>query len=112
MNKKYFHKKLIRDKIPQYIDSIGGQYETRVMDDGEFGIELKRKLVEEANEVFIAPQEEIISELADVLQLVKSIAKHNGLSFIEVARNQAAKKKKRGTFNKKLFLIWSSGKSS
>ena len=79
--KKYFHKKLIRDKIPEIIETNNGHYETRILDDKEFEVELKKKLVEEAKELQNAGDEELVGELADVLELVKSIATQKGIEF-------------------------------
>lgn len=110
MRQKYYHRKLIRDKIPELIVASGDEYETRIMKDTEFEKELKKKLVEEANEVCEAPKEDLLNELSDVLQLVKSIASHYKITFKEITKYQAQKKTKRGAFIKKLFLIWSTGK--
>jgi predicted house-cleaning noncanonical NTP pyrophosphatase (MazG superfamily) len=45
MRKKYYHQKLIRDKIPEGIKASGDDYETRVLGKTEFEKELKKKLV-------------------------------------------------------------------
>jgi len=104
---KYNHNKLVRDRIPEIIKESGNTYEARVLDDVEYEKELKKKLVEESKEVSKASQGKILNELADVLQLIKSISSHYKISFSEVVRNQIEKKKKRGAFSKKIFLIWS-----
>lgn len=109
--KKYFHKKLIRDRIPEIIEANKGHYEMRVLDEMEFEKELKKKLVEEAKELQNADDEEIVSELADVLELVKSIADQKGIKFVDVEEKQINKKEKRGGFEKKLFLEWSDQKA-
>jgi predicted house-cleaning noncanonical NTP pyrophosphatase (MazG superfamily) len=106
--KKYYHQKLIRDKIPQKIEENGGEYKTRVLGKLEFETELKKKLVEEAKELIKAPRKELLNELADVLELTKSIASHHKISFSKVEKFQKEKKIKRGGFTKKLFLVWSS----
>lgn len=62
--KKYFHKKLVRDKIPKLITSLGGKFETRVLNAQEFEKELKKKLLEEAKEVALATKDNIRDELA------------------------------------------------
>jgi len=111
MIKKYYHKKLIRDRISEKIKESEGEYETRVLGEVEFERELKKKLVEESNELAKAPKEELINELADVLELTKSIASHYKIPFSKVEKFQEEKRKKRGGFKKKLFLIWSTGKA-
>lgn len=70
--KKVFHKKLIRDKIPEKIEAVGDQYEVRVMDEEEFEKELVKKLVEEARELQEAKREDLPDEMADILELLKS----------------------------------------
>ena len=73
MRKKYYHQKLIRDKIPEVIKASGDEGKIRILGEKEYEKELKKKLVEESKEVSEAPKEEILNELADVLELVKSI---------------------------------------
>lgn len=111
MKEKYYHQKLIRDKIPERIEATGDFYKTRVLGNAEFEAELKKKLVEEAQELAQAPRGEILNELADVLELTKSIASHYKIPFSKVNRFQEEKRKKRGGFKRKLFLVWSTGKS-
>lgn len=104
---KHYHQKLIRDKIPKFIEERGGNFETRVLDNEEFEEELKKKLVEEAKEVVGASDKEMLNELSDVLELVKSIAARYKIGFEEVVRYQEKKREERGAFGKRLFLIWS-----
>ena len=111
MKKKYYHQKLIRDKIPEKIKESGDNYKTRVLGKVEFEKELKKKLVEESKELAKAPKDSLLSELADVLELTKSIALHLKIPFSKVEKFQEEKRKKRGGFKKKLFLIWSTGKA-
>jgi len=111
MRKRYHHKKLIRDKIPEYIEASGNEYKTRVLDNTEFEKELKKKLLEESKELAEAPKELLMNELADVLELIKSISSHYKISFKKVEKYQVEKRKKRGGFRKKLFLIWSTGRA-
>lgn len=108
--KKYYHQKLIRDRIPEVIIKSGDEYKTRVMGEKEFEKELKKKLIEESKELVNAPKEELLNELADVLELTKSIASYFKISFSKVEKFQEEKRKKKGGFKKKLFLIWSTGK--
>jgi len=104
---KYYHNKLVRDKIPKYIESRGGFYETSTLKIGEFRTQLKKKAIEEAKEIASAKKDELVNEMADLLQILRSIAKLEKIPFgnIEKARNK--KEKERGAFNKRTFLIWS-----
>ena len=108
--KKVYYNKLIRDKIPEVIAQKGGKYKTRALLKKEFEKELKKKLVEESRELSEAPEGELVNELSDVLEIVKSIALHHKINFKDVEKYQLKKRKERGGFTKRLFLIWSSGK--
>ena len=110
MKKKYYHRKLIRDKIPEKVREAGGDCEVRVLDKAEFEKELKKKLVEESKELAKASKKGLLNELADVLELTKSITSHYKIPFSKVEKFQEEKRKKRGGFKKKLFLVWSTEK--
>lgn len=105
--KKYYHKKLIRDKIPEIIKANEGKYEIRILDDKEFEKELKNKLLEEVNELVSAKKGEELNELADILEITKSLSSHFKISFNKLQKYQLEKRRKRGGFKKKIFLIWS-----
>ena len=105
--KKYYHRKLVRDKIPETIKANGGKFEIKSIEDKEFEIELKKKLLEEVNELISAKKGEELNELADVLEITKSLAAHFKISFNNLQKYQLEKRQKRGAFKKKLFLIWS-----
>ena len=64
-----------------------------------------KKLLEEANEVISSKtSDETIEELADVLEILKSIAELNGRTLDDVLKNANQKKLKRGGFEKRIFL--------
>jgi len=111
VKKKYYHQKLIRDEIPEVIKASGDEGKIRILGEKEYEKELKKKLVEESKEVSKASKEGILNELADVLELVKSIASHYKIPFSKVEKFQEEKRKERGGFKKKLFLVWSTGKA-
>ncbi len=108
--KKTHYNKLIRDKIPEVIKKRGGKYKTKVLTRKEFEKELKKKLAEESKEVLSAPKKELMNELSDVLEIIKSIASYYKINFKEIEKNQIKKRRERGGFKKKLFLLWSSDK--
>lgn len=105
---KVFHRKLIRDKIPQVIEAVGDKYEVRIMGKREYEKELKKKLVEEAKELNETPKEKLLNEMADVLELLKSISEFYKINFKLVEEKQVQKRQERGGFKKRIFLIWSS----
>ena len=98
------YNKLVRDKIPEIIKGNGEMPITRVLDDDEYKAELEKKLNEEYLEVIKAKGKDRIEELADMLEVIKALAKLENATLddvITVANNKAAK---RGAFNDKIFL--------
>ncbi len=106
--KKIYYNKLIRDKIPQVIEKSGGAYEVRELSDKNFKKELLRKVGEEASALpNLKSKKEIMTELADVVDVIEEIKKVFNIreNEIKIVRKKAFNKK--GGFNKKLFLYWS-----
>jgi predicted house-cleaning noncanonical NTP pyrophosphatase (MazG superfamily) len=106
-NKKYYHRKLVRDRIPEIIESAGDSYKARTLNLREYRKLLRKKLVEEAKELENARRDELTNELADVLQLVKSIAEFEGITLKSIEAKRRKKEKRVGVFKKRIFLIWS-----
>lgn len=103
MERKIYNK-LVRDKIPEIIKVNGKLASVSVLDGPEFKAALKQKLLEEAQEVAGAPDDELIDELADVMQLVESIAKAYQINVSAIEKHKAEKAKERGAFDKRLRL--------
>ena len=104
---KITYNKLIRDRIPEIIDKAGKKYQITALPQIGFIKALKQKLVEEAQEFSQAQnQEEMINELADVLELVETNAVANGLDMATIRHAKIEKKRNRGGFKKKLLLEW------
>jgi len=88
--------KLVRDKIPEIIVAQGRTPVTRRLTDNEFLTAAKRKLIEESQEALYADsQNALIEELADIAELVDTIAAAASipLEAISAARKEKAKKK-------------------
>ena len=97
--------KLVRDNIPDKILSNGEEVVTRILDDSEYEEELYKKLLEETDEVICAKSEdEVLEELADVLEVIQAIAKLNGKTIEDVIETANQKRQKRGGFEKRIFL--------
>lgn len=100
---KYTYNKLVRDKIPENINSMEGRKATwRIMDDDEYIKELNKKLLEEAHE-FI--EENAIEELADVMEVIQSIMRIKNISYEELKNVQQMKREKKGGFSNKIYLV-------
>ncbi len=103
MEKKY--DKLVRDNIPEIIIANGGQPFCRQVDNEEYWEYLLKKDAEELEEVRTAPtREEILKELGDKLELVRTMAEFNGFSFEDVIKETDRKKGKNGGYQKRLVL--------
>lgn len=99
------YNKLVRDEIPLIIRNNGENPITRILDDEEYKKELEKKLLEEYNEVLRATNsEERIEELADMLEVMRSLAKIENKDLDDIIKVADLKKEKRGGFSNKIFL--------
>lgn len=100
------YNKLIRDKVLDLLIEEKLEYTSKVLDDTEYEMAIKAKFHEEINEFEKAETpEDIVSELADILELIHAAVKLQNTSFEELDVIRLRKKEERGSFEKKLFLI-------
>ncbi|MGV2941943.1 phosphoribosyl-ATP pyrophosphohydrolase [Mesobacillus sp. LC4] len=100
------YNKLVRDRIPEIINDTGVKFSSKILDQDEFLIELRKKAYEECKEYLnTETKEEAIEELADILEIIHSLAKSHGSSYDEIENVRKEKVRKRGAFNNKIFLI-------
>ena len=97
--------KLVRDRIPEIIESAGGQPTTRMLEPAERLPALLLKLQEESDELRAAasPAEQG-EELADVLEVLKAIASELGQPWDEIETTAAEKRAERGGFEAGIWL--------
>ena len=98
------YNKLVRDNIPSIIKGNGATPITRILNEEEYKKELEKKLYEEYNEVLEASGEDRIEELADMIEVIKYLAKLEGKELGDVIKTADEKSTKRGAFNDKIFL--------
>lgn len=98
------YNKLVRDNIPNIIESNGETPITRILSDEEYKVELERKLNEEYHEVLNASGKDRLEELADMLEIIKHLAKIEGSTLDEIIEIAKEKSSKRGSFEEKIFL--------
>ena len=96
------YNKLVRDLIPDIIEKSGNECRTRILSDEEYLKMLDAKLDEELLEYH---QDKNIEELADLLELIQAATIARGYTLEELESVRAEKAKKRGGFEKKIFLI-------
>lgn len=100
------YNKLVRDLIPEIIQKDNKKCTTKILDEENYVIELKKKLVEELEEYQEATSnEEAIEELADILELMHALAEVHGSSMGEVEEVRKEKAEARGGFKDRIYLI-------
>lgn len=96
--------KLIRDKLSQLMRQSGIRVFERVMEHGEYIHRLKEKLVEESKEVLNAKTtKQMQEELADVLEVVRSLTDAYGIAFEEIEELRKGKKAAHGGFEGRIY---------
>ena len=96
--------KLVRDQIPAIIAADGHQAVTRVLDDAGYEAALRAKLLEEAHEAQAAPDGQLASELADVLEVLQALAAAHDMSWEDIVSEASRKRAERGGFDQRIFL--------
>jgi len=105
MNRKEYNK-LIRDRIPEIIRDSGRKYEVIEMSEEEYLQALRVKLLEEAQEAFKADSQELVTELADLFEVIDALIEVCSIARESVLEKQRIRKIERGGFTKKLKLLW------
>ena len=99
------YNKLVRDNILEIIKGNNdGEAVTRILNDDEYKKALEDKLYEEYQEVLDASGEDRLEELADMLEIMISLAKIEKANLEKIIEIAKKKKAKRGGFDKKLYL--------
>lgn len=102
MEKTY--NKLVRDKIPNIIEGNGGTPIIKILNESDYKKELENKLYEEYKEVIDASGDDRIEELADMLEVIKSLASLENKDLNDIIDIANKKKEKRGAFEERIFL--------
>jgi predicted house-cleaning noncanonical NTP pyrophosphatase (MazG superfamily) len=93
--------KLIRDRIPEIIESKGKKAVVEILDNDSYLEYLDKKLGEELNEYLESGS---IEELADLVEVVYALLDAKDVSLEEFEKMRLAKAQERGAFKKKLLL--------
>jgi len=75
-----------------------------VLDDDQYPAALLAKLLEEAQEAQSAPAEDLLPELADVLEVLRALVAAQGMGWDELLSLAARKRAERGGFAYRIFL--------
>lgn len=93
--------KLVRDNIPQIIESRGEKAYTRTLSDEKYKEQLDVKLQEEVKEYL---EDDNIEELADIVEVIYAILEYKNVKLEDFEKIRIDKVEKRGAFKKKIFL--------
>jgi predicted house-cleaning noncanonical NTP pyrophosphatase (MazG superfamily) len=99
------YNKLIRDHIPAIIRRNGLQCDITTMNEEEFRQALLAKLQEEAQEVAEADQDELITELADLYEVIDTIIATYHIDPEAVRNIQMRRRQERGGFSQRICLL-------
>ncbi|MDP9378784.1 MAG: nucleoside triphosphate pyrophosphohydrolase [Chloroflexota bacterium] len=100
------YNKLVRDRIREIIAGRGAKAITRTLDDEKFGAFLRVKLLEEVQEVMsAATRRELITEIADVLEVVRALADLAGIRLEEIETAMRERAASRGISSQRLLLV-------
>lgn len=103
--------KMIRDRIAEYVlDERGEVLDTRIADHSELLSFYKQKVLEEANEVFSAPDmDNLLEELGDLQEVLAGLICYLGKAK-EISMKRASKSIERGGFYDGVILNMKDGK--
>lgn len=95
--------KLIRDRVPEIIRESGRECDVEVLDEAAFRKALREKLMEEAEEVAATVTDnELVTELADLREVMETLIAAYGLDEEEIKLVQAQRRHERGGFQSRL----------
>lgn len=93
--------KLVRDNIPDIIQSQNRKPITSILNNEDYIKELNKKLLEEVNEYLI---DEDINEIGDVLEVIEAILKYKNVSIETIYKIREDKNSNSGKFEKRIYL--------
>ena len=95
------YNKLVRDRIPEIIESSGKSCTTEILSAEDFLRMIDTKLDEELAEYH---KDQNIEELADLLEVIRAAAVARGYTIEDLERVRSEKAAKRGGFEKRILL--------
>lgn len=104
--KTFKQNKLVRDKIIELMQSNGSKMYWFTLQDKDFIKQLKIKLIEEAQEVLHSNKNNIIDELADVMELVDYLAQLHDINNEQLQQAKNNKREEKGGYEKRIFLTF------
>lgn len=102
----FIQNKLWRDKSVELTEAQGSKVYWQRLDDLEYDKQLRLKLLEEAQEVSRAKTDnELISECADVLEVIHALCIIHNIDMDQIIAVQHKKRQEKGGFDERKFVI-------
>ena len=101
MKKHMVYNKLVRDRIPEIIETSGKTCVMEVLPQDAYLRELDAKLNEELAEY---QQSKSLEELADLLEVLGAVVKARGYTWDDLTRVRKEKRAQRGAFDQRIYL--------
>ncbi len=105
MKNEKIYNKLVRDKIPEVIESSGKKFSSHIAGELEYKEELFKKVYEELEEFKENPSAE---EIADIFEVLGGLIKAYNIEMNDVFDIKEEKARERGAFEKRIVLerVW------
>lgn len=104
-NHRFKFEKLIRNKLPDRMRSQKIQIFAHPIEKEEYILQLKNKLLEETTEVKKTEEtQEILEELADLLEVIHALSLALGFSIEKIEALRTEKKSEKGGFDNSHFI--------
>lgn len=95
---------MVRDNIPEIIKQKGEEPIIKILNDDEYKKELENKLFGEYKEVINSSGEDRCEELADMIEVIRSLANLENKKIEDIINIADNKSLKRGAFKNKIYL--------
>ena len=98
--KRYQFNKLVRNKLPARMVDEGVLINGSALSEEEYVMQLKQKLMEEAEEVSLSTtREDLVVELADVMEVMHALAEAVFIDLSEIEKARIEKRNVNGHFH-------------
>lgn len=104
MKKEY--NKLVRDLIPEILLEAGLNFEITTLPEIEYRQALRKKIIEEAQELAESNAEHLVTELADLYEVIDALIRSYGISPEAIVKKQNQRRIERGGFKQRIQLVW------
>jgi len=102
--RRFVYGKLVRNKILDDMIRHGEKPQYRVLDDKDYLIELQKKILEEAAEINFDDREKVLSELADLQEVVDCMLEAINITTAELVKAKEKKNTRVGSFDKRIYI--------